>query len=355
MAPIPLSLLPDQLPSHPDQCPTSSFYPFLVGHLVHNPKRPNISGTDLSLFKPGHESVINARSFYAQTLRSAAQAILPLLQHMNHVHPYRELFLIASSARDKLANFIAVVIAVNNYLNTIEASGRLLTVVSMPRLTATMPPSATHSRISAIVYPATPAVIEVASSLQPALLPPISDLTALGSLVTTIDIQSGLPTSLYGPVSVLLVAVKSLKAHFNLLIDPIPSAPSDNNHVTVTLKLFNRPNPCDWPRSHHNAATPNSPDSVDALPVSDTWPPSDPPSASNLPVLLDDKGYEAFLRDTTVKSVPAASLLSSGLWQVHPTPVLRGGGHPHSDTWPPTFPLRSYRPSNQCRILGLLR
>ena len=241
VAPIPLNLLPDQLPAHPDQCPTTTFYPFLVGHLVHNPKRPHLSGTDLSLFKPKHELIIKARNFYSQTLHSAAKAILPLLQHMDHVHPYRELLLIASSPDEDLANIIAASIAVNNSLNTIEAAGRLLTVVSMTRFTATLPLRATYSRISAIVFPSVPSVIEVANPLQPALLPPISDLVALGSLVTTIDAQNGLPTSLTGPASILRVARGILNTHFNLLIAPLPSTPSDNDHVTVTLSLNNRP------------------------------------------------------------------------------------------------------------------
>jgi hypothetical protein len=206
---------------------------------VHNPKRPHISGTDLNLFKPNHGFITKAKNFYAQTLNSAAQAILPLLQHMNHVHPYCELLLIASSPGDNLVNIIAVSIAVNNYLSTIEAAGRLLTVVSMSRLATTMPPAATYSRISAIVYPAAPSVIEVANPLQPALLPPILELAALGSLFTTIDPQSGLPTSLTGPVSILRVAVKSLFFQRSMFISHSSRSRLETSRCTCAVKDFN--------------------------------------------------------------------------------------------------------------------
>jgi hypothetical protein len=71
---------------------------------VHNPKRAQLPGTDLSLFKLMLEHVIKAINFYSQTLHSAARAIHPLLQHMDHVHPYRELLLIASSSNLTIAN-----------------------------------------------------------------------------------------------------------------------------------------------------------------------------------------------------------------------------------------------------------
>jgi hypothetical protein len=66
---------------------------------------------------------------------------------------------------------------------------------------------------------------------------------------------------------------------------------------------------------------------------------SDPPGDDNSTMLLTDEAYTSLLIDPTIKSSPPASLLSSGLWQIHPTQVLRGGGPPQSDTWPPTVPF----------------
>jgi hypothetical protein len=130
------------------------------------------------------------------------------------------------------------------------------------------------------------------------------------------------------------------------LIAPIPATPSDNDHVTVTLSLNNRP----LDTSPALCTTPNvaadASDSVVSLVEVDTWPPSDPPGDDNSTMLLSDEAYKSFLRDPTVKSSPPASLLSSGLWQVHPTPVLHGGGPQRVTPGPQLRPLlhRSFYP-----------